>query len=868
MTKILSKKKEKASSDLPVSSSAPGSVCMQKSTSNLTEAHSLDTPFKNLPPTYNKSVDTGRRKILKTGGAAIASIATGTAGVATSFAYEILNTKYADASTHLSPAPSQESETSLHWNSCNVNCGSRCAIRAHVRDGVITRIETDDTGDDSYGQQQLRACQRGRSMRQRLYAKERIMTPLKRVGKRGEGKFESISWEQANKEIAERLKQTINLYSPESVYLSYGTGALGSVMGRSWPPSHTPVARLMNILGGYLNHYSDYSTCQITIGMPYLFGGGWVDGNALSDMQNSDLAVFFGNNPAETRSSGTKQRTLQHARHTKNTRTIIIDPRYSDTVVCAADEWIPIRPGTDMALCCALAYVMINENLVDKAFIDKYTMGYDEDSLPETAPAHSSYKSYILGLGQDKTPKTPAWASRITGIAIARIEKLAREMANARACSIWQGWGPQRTTNGENQSRAIGMLAVLTGNVGIHGGNTGARENGGSKLPMATFPTLTNPVKTSVSCFNWYEAIDDYENMTEFTAGVIGREKLIAPIKFMWSYAGNAITNQHGGINQMHDILADTSKCETIVVIDTTLSVSARYADYVLPSCSNLEEYDWTIDADSNMSYVIFDDKCIEPVGESRSIYDICADLAQELGVREKFTEGRTQYEWLEHLYDISKENIPDLPPTLADAFKQGMYKKYIPENHVAYKAFRDDPLANPLDTPSGLIEIYSPKLAQMAQTWILEKGQEITPLAEYIEDTEGNMSPEVAQFPLQLIGHHYKQRTHSTYGNCSWLQEVAPQELWINPLDAQERGIKHWDKVKIYNDRGVTIINAKVTPRIMPGVVSLPEGAWHMPNSKGIDENGCVNVLTRLQPTALSKGNPHHSNLVEVMKF
>lgn len=214
-----------------------------------------------------------------------------------------------------------------------------------MRNGEIVRVDTDNTGKDTYGNQQLRACPRGRSMRQRVYAKERIPYPMRRIGKRGEGKFERITWDQALDEIAARLRSAIDKYGNESIYLPYGTGALGSTMGKSWPPGATPVARLMNLLGGYLNMYSDYSTCQITVGMPYLFGGGWVDGNSLSDMANSRLAVFFGNNPSETRMSGCKAVTLQHARFTNNTRTIIIDPRYSDTVVSVGDEWIPIRPG-------------------------------------------------------------------------------------------------------------------------------------------------------------------------------------------------------------------------------------------------------------------------------------------------------------------------------------------------------------------------------------------------------------------------------------------------------------------------------------------------------------------------------------------
>ncbi len=145
--------------------------------------------------------------------------------------------------------------------------------------------------------------------------------------------------------------------------------------------------------------------------------------------------------------------------------------------------------------------------------------------------------------------------------------------------------------------------------------------------------------------------------------------------------------------------------------------------------------------------------------------------------------------------------------------------------------------------------------------------GQAITALPEYIPNPEGAISPERKEWPLQLIGHHYKQRTHSTYWNCWWLQEVAPQELWINPIDAKARGIEFGDRVKVFNGRGVSFVKAKITPRIMPGVVSLPEGAWHTPNAAGEDTNGCVNVLTKLLPTALAKGNPHHTNLVQVEK-
>lgn len=796
-----------------------------------------------------------RRGVLKGGAAILASSVF-------PIAIEIVNAD--EAWADMLPEPKNpDAPESIHWNSCNVNCGSRCALRLHVRDGVITRVETDNTGNDEYGLQQLRACPRGRSMRQRVYAKERIPYPLRRVGRRGEGKFERISWDEAIREVSGRLKKTLEEYGNESVYLNYGTGALGSTMGKSWPPSETPVARLMNLLGGYLNHYSDYSTIQITIGMPYLYGKGF-DSSALTAIEDAELAVFFGNNPSETRMSGCKCRTLQKARFTRNTRTIVIDPRYTDTMVAAGDEWIPVRPGTDVALSAALAYVMITEGLVDEDFIAKYTVGYDEDALPPGAPAGSSYKSYILGQGPDKTAKTPAWAEPITGVPATRIQKLAREIAQAKPCYICQGWGPQRSAYGENNSRAIAMLAVLTGNIGLKGTNTGEREANAGNLPMQRFPTLTNPVKTAVSCFNWYEAIDDYSKMTADTAGIHGRDRLIAPIKFIWNYAGNCLTNQHGGINQMHPILADDRKCETIVVLDTTLTPSARYADILLPVCSNIEEHDWTVESDANIRYVIFDDKCIEPLGESRSIYDICAEVAAALGKGDEFTEGRTQYQWLEHLYAESRKAVPALPPTLEEAFKMGVYKEKVPEIKIGFKDFRENPAQNPLPSPSGKVEIYSPRLADLSREWILEHGQVITPLPEWVDYPEGAMD-ENPKLPLQLIGHHFKQRTHSTYANCAWLREVSPQELWINPVDAAARGIKLGDRVKVYNGRGVSYIPARVTPRIMPGVVSLPEGAWHTPDERGDDQNGCVNVLTHLDPTALAKGNPHHTNLVQV---
>lgn len=754
------------------------------------------------------------------------------------------------------------------WSACTVNCESRCPLRMHVVDGEIRYVETDNTGDDNYeGLHQVRACLRGRSMRRRVYNPDRLKFPMKRVGTRGEGKFIRISWEEAFETIAGSLKDIIGKYGNEAVYLNYGTGTLGGTMTRSWPPGSTLIARLMNCCGGYLNHYGDYSSAQIAAGLNYTYGG-WADGNSPSDIENSKLVVFFGNNPGETRlSGGGVTYYLAQAREKSNARMIIIDPRYTDTAAGREDEWIPIRPGTDAALAAALAHVMITENLVDQPFLDKYCVGYDEKTLPAGAPANGHYKAYILGSGEDATAKTPEWASKITGITVDKIVKLAREIGQAKPAFIAQGWGPQRHANGELATRAIAMLAILTGNVGINGGNSGACE-GFYSLPFVRMPAFENPVTTSIPFFLWTDAVKRGPELTALKDGIRGKDKLSVPIKFIWNYAGNSLINQHSEINRTHDILQDDKQCEMIVVIDNHMTASARYADIILPDCTASEQMDFCLDASSgNMAYVIFADQVIKPRFECKNIYEMTSELAKRMGVGEKFTEGRTQEEWMRHLYQQSVQAIPALPDF--DTFRQqGIFKQRDPEqHHVAYKSFREDPLANPLETPSGKIEIYSAALADIAAKWQLEKEDIIDPLPVYAAGFENYDDPLASRYPLQLTGFHFKGRVHSTYGNVDVLKAACRQEMWINPMDAAQRGITNGDMIRIFNDRGEVQIAAKVTPRMMPGVVALGEGAWYTPDSKRIDRAGSINVLTSQRPSPLAKGNPSHTNLVQVAK-
>ena len=200
-----------------------------------------------------------------------------------------------------------------------------------------------------------------------------------------------------------------------------------------------------------------------------------------------------------------------------------------------------------------------------------------------------------------------------------------------------------------------------------------------------------------------------------------------------------------------------------------------------------------------------------------------------------------------------------------------GVFRKRNPDGHViGMKAFREDPEANPLATPSGKIEIFSQQLHEMSQEWVFEgdrAGDRLTALPEHLDTWEGALEARTSTYPLQCIAHHYKGRTHSSYANLPRNLEAHPQMLWINPQDAERRGVANGDTILVFNDRGTVRTQARVTPRIAPGVVSLPQGAWYTPDKDGVDVGGNVNTLMKYHPSPLAKGNPGHTALVDVRK-
>ncbi|RPJ27442.1 MAG: dimethyl sulfoxide reductase subunit A [Chloroflexi bacterium] len=758
----------------------------------------------------------------------------------------------------------QSSEKRIRVGCPAHNCGGRCLLIAHVRDGRIVRLDTDDR-PDSVAAPQLRACVRGRSYLRRQYHPDRLTQPLKRVGPRGRGEFRSISWEEALDTLALQMERVKRQYGPSALFVPYGTGSYNQLNG-----SHV-ARRLMNLYGGCLGIYNSYSWGATNLATPTVYGT-LVTGNQRQDWLNAKYILMWGWNPAEMRDGTNSDYFVKLARQA-GARVVCIDPRHSLSAASLADEWIPIRPGTDTAMMSAMAYVMLTEHLYDAEFVRTHCVGFDASQMP--LEGAESYSDYVLGI-RDGIPKTPGWAESITAVPAETIARIARQYATIKPSVLYQGYGMQRRAYGEQVVRAGCVLAAITGNVGVRGGwasGLGLQAPDGGGL-WTVFPTGENPVKASIPVFLWTEACLRGKSMTK-ADGIRGAERLDNDIKLIYAVATNCLVNQHADVNRTVEILRDESKVEFIAVQDNFLTPSARFADIILPACTQFET--WGVeDGWKYGDEVILQPKLVEPLGESKSDYRICAELAERLGIGESFTEGRDEKEWVEYcLNEVRRLRFPELP-TLDEFIEKnlGAWTRPATEPAIAFADFRRDPEKHPLKTPSGKIEIFSKQLFD------LNNPEEIPPIPKYIQEWESpfthpdpnekisvhqRSSASQNEFPLQAIGHHTLHRVHSTHDNNDWLEEAFPQRVFINPIDASARGIKDGDEVKVYNSRGALILPCRITRRILPGVVDIPQGAWYEPDENGVDRGGCVNVLTSHHWTPFAFANTQQTIMVEV---
>ncbi len=723
--------------------------------------------------------------------------------------------------------PEEEIVTTM----CASHCGGTCILRLHVKQGVVTRIDTDD-GEEP----QLRACLRGRAYRQRVYAPDRLLYPLKRTGNRGEGQFQRISWDEAMDTVSSQITRVVRDYGPASI-LSLGmVGDSGSL--------HTPaqMARVLARAGGFTGTWG-VSSFQGGMHAQQITYGTYYTSNTRDDLLNARLIILWGWDPATTVAGANTNWYLARARET-GARIVAVDPRYTDSAATFAQQWIPIRPGADGAMLLAMAHVMIAGGLQNQSFLDTYTIGFDK------------FRDYVTG-EEDGIPKTPSWAEAITGVPATAIEDLARQYASIKPAALMTGIAPGRTAFGEQYHRIAMTLAAMTGNIGIHGGDAAGRawESGLGGYPYRSRPAreaIANPVDElspvppagsptgyRSSRVHWNDVPDFIEKGK--AGGYHADCKLIAVTNCSY-------VNSYPNLNRIVRALK-SEKVEFIFVQEQFMTPTAKLADIILPTNTFLERND--IVKGYGMPFYGYARKAVEPIGESRSQTEIADLLAHRLNL--SGWNDRTEEESLKEITRNSE--IPD-----NDEFvRKGLYRIPLSEPYVALKAEIEEPADHRFPTPSGKIEIYSERLARLNDPGL-------PPLPRYIEPWESRSDPLAARYPLQLISTHFKTRANAQFDNIPWLRELGAQAVEINNADARSRNINDGDIVRVFNDRGQVLIRARVTERIMPGVVNLPHGAWYAPDRDGADHGGCPNVLTN---DAHSPGGsfPHNTCLVQVDK-
>jgi len=712
---------------------------------------------------------------------------------------------------------------------CCHDCGGRCVLKAHVKEGKIIRIE----GDNGEAPQ-IRACARGRSYRQRLYSPDRLKYPQRRVGKRGEGKFERITWDDALDEVASKLRHIKETDGNSSILFVPGAGNQGMLHGPM------PVGLLLQQFGGFTRHWGipSYEGALFASMATY---GTIRTGNSREDLLNSKRIIMWGWNPANTIQDPETSLWLAKAKE-KGILFVAVDPRYTDTVATFADQWIPIRPGTDAAMLIAMAYVIISEDLHDKKFIENYTVGFD------------AYKAYVLGQ-EDGEPKTPKWAEQITSVPADIIVQLAREYATNKPAALIAGWGPARTAMGEQYSRAANVLTAITGNIGINGGyasgfmraySSRERNFGGLKVTRATRkqePKEWGPIPSNNPVENGAlprkDALYKLRGGTNSTSARIHYTEVYdailkgkkggypADLKMAYVVACNCI-NQYS--NTRLGVKAYQS-LEFVVVHEQFMTPTAKFADILLPANTFMERSDiappWL-----GSPYYIYLNKAVDSMYESRSDLDIARELAKRLDIQSVFFE-KTEEELLRDIA-ASRNDIEDF-----DAMKKdGVLKIKLPEPIVSFKEQIEDPDTHSFPTISGKIEIDCGHLKELNDPLIPS-------VPKYITHSESHDAPKSDTYPLQLLTTHHKIRAHSTWHNVPWMREIEPHAVWIHPKDASDRNIADGDLVDVFNENGRIRIPAKVTERIMPGVVNVSQGTWYDPDEEGVDRGGCANVLT-----------------------
>jgi biotin/methionine sulfoxide reductase len=509
--------------------------------------------------------------------------------------------------------------------------------------------------------------------------------------KRGQEPFVEVSWDEALDLVAKELARVKAQHSNRSIFGgSYGWSSAGR-----FHHAQSQVHRFLNSIGGYVRHQDSYSLAAARVLMPHIVAPmeelmamhtSW---NVLAE--NCKLFVTFGGVPRKNAQINAGGATLHHVKgglygmRAAGVKFVNVTPTAEDLDNGGEVEWLAIRPNTDAAMMLALCHVLLTEGLHDRAFLDKYTVGFDK-----LAP-------YLAD-------KTPEWAEKITGIAATRIRSLAREMAATRT-TVSIGWSLQRSHHGEQPFWGLVTLACMLGQIGLPGGGFGVGYGPvnlmGSSHPKYSGPTL--PQGTN--------AVSDFIPVARFTDMLLnpggripynGRDIVYPDIRLVYWAGGNPF-HHHQDLNRL---MLAWRKPETIVFHEQFWTPAARMADVVFPATTSLERDD--IGYGTREPFLIAMKKAREPIGVARDDYWIFSELAKRLGKGDEYTEGRDPMQWLSHLYGESREKSAKagvaIPP-FEEFWQAGIAEaEGGSRDPVMLAAFRANPGKNPLKTPSGKI--------------------------------------------------------------------------------------------------------------------------------------------------------------------
>ena len=678
---------------------------------------------------------------------------------------------------------------------------------------------------------------------------------------RGVDPFIEVSWDKAEQLVANELNRVKNNYGNASIFGgSYGWASAGR-----FHHAQSQLHRFLNCIGGYTRSKFTYSFAAAEAMVPHILGSyrAYLDTCTSWDLikKNTELFICFGGIPlknGQISQGGTgkhyqKENLLDAAKH--GIEFINISPLKSDLIDKAKGEWIAARPNTDTALMLGLAYTLHSEGLSDKSFLEKYTEGF-EKFLP-----------YLLG-SVDGVVKNADWAAKICDIPASKIIELARKISSKRTM-ISVSWSLTRQDHGEQPFWMAIMLASMVGQIGLPGGGFGFGYSatnyiGGQfkVLPGAAFPQTKNEIDNFIPVARISDLLLNPGKKFDFD----GKTYEYPDTKIVYWAGGNPF-HHHQDLNRL---ISAWEKPDTIISNEWCWNTLAKRSDIVLPCTIPLERGD--IMMTPRDPYVVSMSKLIEPYGKAKNDFEIFAGIARKMGVEEKFTEGRNQEEWQKWIYTQTYERAAaaDIKMPSYEKFRENKWFKIQDpsEPTLMLKDFRKDPLKNSLTTPSGKIEIFSQTVANFNY-------EDCPGHPVWIEPCEW-LGQKNKKYPIHLISNQPKNKLHSQmdHGNYSKSFKIQNREpVEINPIDAENRGLKNGDIVKLFNDRGACLAGVIIQKKVMPGVAQISTGAWYDPQyptkPNSICKHGNPNILTRDKGTSkLGQGPIAHSCLIEIERF